>query len=170
MVYSERLGPIDGTQDFARPDVNITFDTGDRIVGAIGRTWAESGYYVVSQLGWLMASGKQYGPYGQEYGTPFYHEGSVLSIFGRDIPSVGISAIGFWTILLSSPPPAPPFQSASIASAPPPGRNALWNLGRIQTGPAGSTGDVLFDDGATYSGNHVELCPACRTLCGRSWP
>lgn len=169
MVYSERPGPINSSPDFPRPDVNITFDSGDRIVGALGRTWAESGYYVVSQLGFQMASGKQYGPYGQEYGTPFYHDGSVFSIFGREVSNVGVSAIGFWTTPVSSPPPAPPSKSAPVSPPPPPGRNALWNLGRIQTIPSGSTGDLVFDDGGTYSGTHVELCRECRIPCRSEW-
>jgi hypothetical protein len=152
MVYSERRGPINTYSDNFAPDVVITFDAGDRIVGAFGQTFSNN-YYVLYSLGFWMASGKQYGPYGMQYGTPFRYEGNVFSIFGTSWGNTrGISSIGFWTDPVLPPPPAPPFRPPPPVAPPPPARGALWNLGRVQTYLSGYVATVAWDDGAYYTG------------------
>eukprot|EP00884_Botryococcus_braunii_P015102 jgi/Botrbrau1/23593/Bobra.0141s0057.1 len=152
MVYSERSGPINTYTDNSAPDVVIAFANGDRIVGAFGRTFTTN-YYVLYSFGFWMASGRQYGPYGLEYGTPFRYEGNVYSIFGTTWANTqGISSIGFWSDPVLPPPPAPPFRPPPPVAPPPPARNPLWNLGRVQTFLSGIEGSTYWDDGAYYSG------------------
>lgn len=83
LIYSDGPGPITGWAVMANPDVGVDFDAGDRIVGAFGNfdrycCWFK-GFW---NLGFWMASGKQYGPYGRPpgpYGNPFTFLGNIYA-------------------------------------------------------------------------------------------
>lgn len=164
------------------PDVVINFDLPDRIVAAFGQAVADgrdSSANRVWNLGFNMASGRQYGPYGQPYAPPvwvgqrqdFFVEGTFGGVFGSVSSQYRtVTSIGFWTSIVSPPPPAPPFRPPP----PPVPRSGPgpqpYNFGRVSGPWWGWPSDVAWDDTAKYSGApspHVDRFMASRQ---EAWP
>lgn len=163
-MYLERPGPVNGFSEGQAPDVQIVFDAGDRIVGLLGIAYDQNSWQVITALGFYMASGKQYGPYGDTVNvvspyTPFSTLGVVRGIFGTAWDSNrAIVGIGAW-IESSAPPPLPPASPPPPLTPPPP--RSLYNWGRVKAISSGYIGNVQWDDGALYSG---EPCLSMRLL------
>lgn len=177
MMYSDGPGPVNGNPvpltDQTIYRINIDFAPNDTITGVFGN-WVDQCCYTraITGIGFNMASGRQYGPYGNSNGNPFSFTGFVNGIYGtnfRYYSTYTVSSIGFWTIP-SSPPPAPPSPPPSLPtpSATPP--TAAYNLGRVRTIFNGN-GDLsgLFDDGALYSGNFSRGSPCSEAMPRSSW-
>lgn len=160
-MYSDAPGPVNGNPipltDQTVYRINIDFAPNDTITGVFG-FWADQCCYTraIVGLGFNMASGRQYGPYGADYGNPFRFTGPVYGIYGTTstyyYATYTISSMGFWTTP-SSPPPAPPSPPPSLATPPATPAGAVYNMGRVRTIFNGN-GDIngLFDDGASYTG------------------
>lgn len=155
MLYSERPGPVDGYSEGLTPDVEITFDSGDRIAGAFGVFYDQNGWQVITNLGFWMASGKQYGPYGDTINivspyNAFSTLGIVRGIFGTAWDNNrALTGIGYW-MESAAPPPSPPARPPPPLTPPPP--RSLYNWGRVKAISSGYLGNVQWDDGAFYSG------------------
>eukprot|EP00884_Botryococcus_braunii_P015104 jgi/Botrbrau1/23595/Bobra.0141s0059.1 len=150
-LYMERPGPINGYSDNRVPDIAIGFDAGDRIAGAFGLAYDVNSWQGLRGLGFWMASGRQFGPYGgADLGNPFTLFSTVRGIYGTAWDNNRlITAIGFW-IDSPSPPPAPPARPPAVASPPPP--RSVFNWGRVRSISSGYVGNVKWDDGPYYSG------------------
>jgi hypothetical protein len=166
MLYREKPGPINGNTDGRdqNPEFSISFSPNDTIIGVFGTTMDQFGYTrAITTIGFYMASGRQYGPYGAASGTPFSFSGNVYGIYGT-LCSGTFCAVGFWTDA-PSPPPAPPARPPPPPSPPPPVNGTQPNNGRSQSTIFGTVRNIPFDDGPFYSG--VTPWPAlwCNTIC-----
>eukprot|EP00884_Botryococcus_braunii_P011613 jgi/Botrbrau1/20452/Bobra.145_2s0016.1 len=163
-IYAEIPGAIRGTTNGrdSTPDYSLDFVPGDRLVG-IFITRSSSDYYgPLVSLGFWMASGRQYGPYGGVDGDlQWYSLGNVYGFYGALYNRLPVG-LGIWTDA-ASPPPAPPFRppprlspspppSPPIQGPSPPPRPPTINNNRIRTTRYGPTGSVAWDDGPNYSG------------------
>jgi hypothetical protein len=117
----------------------------------------------LNRIGFFMASGKQYGPYGGPSGTSFTSLGTVYGIFGSTGSSQQtITGLGYWTDA-PAPPPAPPGRGPLLLRPPPPPGTSLpppplpISNGRSPLGPYGTPGDTAWDDGPFYSGAALSM-------------
>lgn len=160
MVYRERQGPINGNTDGrdSRPEISISFEPNDIIMAVFGLVIDNgSSQRAIVSIGFNMASGRQYGPYGGISGSPFTYNGPVYGIVGG-LSSGTLCAIGFW-VDPPSPPPAPPARPPPPLSPPPLANRTLLNNGRSQSALFGTPRNIRFDDGPFFSGKSPRFFP-----------
>lgn len=152
-LYQDKVTPVRGTTDGRDydPDIAINFDARDAIVNTFG-TYIDQCCYIRQfySLGFNMASGRQYGPYGTQGPNPFAQAGTAYGFYGYVYRGL-LESIGIWTDA-PSPPPAPPARPPPPPSPLPVANRTLLNNGRTQTALFGAFRNIEFDDGPWYSG------------------
>eukprot|EP00884_Botryococcus_braunii_P013174 jgi/Botrbrau1/21858/Bobra.0190s0069.1 len=129
-VYREGLGPVRGNTYGRSPDYSPSFVTGDIITGAFLYTDSQyqngipccSNVPILRSFGVWTASGRQYGPHGQQWGTLSTFIAPVRGFYGSLTYGFPRS-IGFWSDAPAPPPRTPLLSSPTLSPAAPPKRH-----------------------------------------------